>query len=462
MSKWSDREVAVVGWTDRRHRKRMSLILADFAARPEVSIPQACRDWDRTKGAYRFLSNKKVDVDQMFAGHRQATVARCSEHRRILAVQDTTELNFSHHPHTAGLGTIGNPLNRGMMVHTLLAVTTDGVPLGLLNQEVWTRDPKDRGKAAQRHQRAIDEKESQRWLTGLEQAQTVIPPETQVIVVGDRESDLFELFAVKRHSHAHLLVRVRHRNRAVEGCDAPLESCLLAQPAETVLEREIPTKTGSRLRVAKLEMRWAALTLQPPAGKGIQGIPLTFVSLREIEAPSSVSEPIDWLLVTSVEIARLAEALELVDWYCCRWRIEEYHRTLKTGCRIEERQLEEVDRLRKLLVCYSIVSWRLLWLTYTARKTPGDSCERVLNRAEWEVLCVQTDPQHRLPSEPPTLSAAVRLIGRLGGHLGRKGDGPPGTQTLWRGLMRLQDLAMGWQAHQEFQQTTVIPIDTSG
>jgi hypothetical protein len=461
MSKWSDREVAVVGWTDERHRKRMSMILSDFAARPEVSIPQACRNWSRTKGVYRFFCNPRVDVDQMFAGHRQATIARCSEHHRILAVQDTTELNYSHHPGTRGLGTIGNPVNHGMMVHTLLAVATDGVPLGVLNQEVWTRDPQDRGKAAQRHQRAIHEKESQRWLTGLQQAQKLIPPETQVVVVGDRESDLFDLFAVKRDSHAHLLVRVRHRNRAVEGCDVPLESCVLAQPAATVIEREIPTKTGSRFRLAKLEVRWAALTIQPPSGNG-EGIPLSFVSLREADPPSSVSEPIDWLLATSFEIARLEEALELIDWYCCRWRIEEYHRTLKTGCRIEESQLEEADRLRKLLVCYSIVSWRLLWLTYEARKSPTDSCERVLKRAEWEVLCVQTDPQHRLPTEPPTLSAATSMIGRLGGHLGRKGDGPPGTQSLWRGLMRLQDLAIGWQAHQQFQNPSVIPTETFG
>jgi hypothetical protein len=349
-----------------------------------------------------------------------------------------------------------------LMVHSVLALATEGVPLGLLHQEVWVRDPKTRGKAAQREKRKLEEKESQRWVAGLNQAQALISSETQVIVIGDCESDLFEFFAAERQAHAQLLVRARHRRRKIEGLEQPLESHLLAQPPASIVEIKIPTKTGSRSRTAKLELRWARLTIRPPDRVRSHAVELNFVSLREITPPPNGEEPIDWLLATSVEINSLDGALQVVQWYTRRWRIEEFHRTLKTGCRFEQRQLEQADALRRLLVCYGIVSWRLMWLTYEARTEPEQSCEKVLNRAEWQVLCVQADSRHRLPASPPTLSQAVHMIGRLGGHLGRKSDGSPGTQCLWRGLTRLQDLALGWQAFQELQHDATFTLDSFG
>lgn len=169
------------------------------------------------------------------------------------------------------------------------------------------------------------------------------------------------------------------------------------------------------------------------------------VVLAQEENPPSSVRPISWLLLTTLEIHRFEDAARCVEWYTYRWLIERYHYVLKSGCGIEQLQLETASRLHMALATYSIVAWRLLWLTYEARANPDLPCDTVLAVCEWQALCATISKNPTPPAQPPSLRAAVRMIAALGGFLGRQGDGEPGVKTIWRGLRRLHDIAATWK-----------------
>ncbi len=238
----------------------------------------------------------------------------------ILAIQDTTDLSFSHHSNKRkekGFGPISaHKYSLGLKVHSALAVTSQGVPLGLLDQITWAREPKQKGKSQQK--RSLFEKESKRWFSSLVATELSIPDETVVVTIADREADIFDLFALERRAHSHLLIRADHE-----------------------------------------------------------------VALR--------------------------------------------------------------DRIERALATYSIVAWRLLWLTIDARVNPESPCDRVLETEEWQALYARIHKSKKIPNRPPCLRQAVRWIAQLGGFLARKSDKEPGVKTIWRGLRRLNDLVTGWK-----------------
>jgi hypothetical protein len=334
-----------------------------------------------------------------------------------------------------------------LLLHTCLAATPEGVVLGVIDQQMWTRPLKDLGKRHQRRQKATCEKESQRWLRGLQATEAALAAHPQVVVIGDRESDFYDLFAAPRANNIHLLVRVCREGRCVEHEQKYLHQAVQAEPVRGTLSIEVPRKGNRAVRQAQLSVRWLTLSIRPPALRSaiLPSVSLQFVLVEEIAAPAGEA-PIRWLLATTLPVDDLDAAVRCVSYYVRRWLIERFHYTLKSGCLVEDRQFESIDNIRRAVACFSIVAWRLLWLLTEGRQHPERPCTVVLSKPEWESLEAVAEQRYRRPrrGQPPTLGEAVQLIAKLGGHLGRKCDGPPGVATLWRGLTCLSHIATGW------------------
>jgi hypothetical protein len=433
---------------DKRLNRRACRLVEQFAAHSTASIPGACGNWANSKAAYRFFDNAKVTHPAIVAGHRPACLERIRHENLVLIVQDTTSLDYTHHPNTQGLGVIDSTFAQGVMVHTSLAVSDAGVPLGLLAQQVWARDPEEKGQWKKRKQRPIEDKESFKWITAQRASLKDLPSHVCVITVADREADVYELFQETQDSHTQFLVRASWQRQLKQPAGG-----LWEQVASAPLQGEFIVEVGrapDRLpRQATVQVRFLLVTLNTPARPACQQLKLKPVSLyaievRELNPPTEV-EPLHWLLLTNRSVDTFEQAQQCVRWYCLRWLVERYHFILKSGCQIEARQLETAQRLERCLGIYAIVAWRLLWLTYQSRCAPNLPCAVALQTHEWQALYCYIHKTSLLPDTPPSLHQATRWIAQLGGFLGRKRDGEPGARVLWRGWQRLNDIAETWQ-----------------
>ncbi len=427
-----------------------------------------------------------MSASKILAPHKAQTLVRCREHSRVLALTDTTDVDFTKHPKVKGAGYLHTKTTSGFLAHSVLTVSTAGVPLGVLSAELWTRPHQDYGKSKERAKKPFAEKESSRWLRAAQAANEILTDggTTEVVMVGDRECDIFEIFAAERPRNGHLLVRLGQNRRviapSVSAEDTLVKTRIKEYAATLPLTGEREVRIGhsnsQQERVVRVGIGYASITILPP-GKTTGGVEIQLVVARQIAEPSSNApssnapssnapssnapssnapspqnageeepEPIEWILLTTVPIANVEEASTIVGYYVCRWLIERFHYTLKSGCGIEKLQLETITRLQNAVATYMLVAWRLLWLTYSARTTPELSCELVLERHEWQALYAVSSPQEALPTEPPTLQQAVILIARLGGFLARKRDGAPGVKVLWLGWSRLTDIVRTWLA----------------
>lgn len=448
MVSWAFLELIGAEFNDNRLRNRLITIVDAFARQPEASVPQACGGASEAKAAYRFLDNQKVTPEAILAPHVKWTRERAKECSVVLAVQDTTEIDLTSHPATQGTGYLGSSHCRGILLHSVLAVSPTGVPLGLLHQQMWTRPLEELGKAKARRKKTVAAKESQRWLSGLSATEEALADHPRVVLVGDRESDLYDLFAAPRRANVDLLVRVCRENRCVDHPAHSLKEAVLASPVQGTTTVELLRSGDRAARRATLSVRWLSVKILPPRNhlqhKQLEPILLHFVAVEELNPPPG-EKPVRWLLATTLPVTCLQEAIQCVQWYVYRWRIERFHYVLKSGCRIEQRELETVRRMQNAIATYSIVAWRVLWLTYQARENPDVSCEIALDRDEWRALHATVHRKQAIPQTPPSLREAVRMIARLGGFLGRKRDGEPGVKTLWKGLIRLHDITETWK-----------------
>lgn len=385
-------------------------------------------------------------MDSILQPHYQATARRAGAEPLVLAVQDTTDLNYSAHPATKNLGPIGSKATfpMGLMVHDTLLFNRQGTPLGLLDVQCWARDPEDFGKKKRRHRVPIEEKESFKWIKSFEKVAKVQKnyPGTTFVSIADRESDIYDLFerGLSDPSGPKLLIRSQHNRRLVQD-QARLWGEVAKQPVSAQIVVRIPRSKKHPARDATLAIRFARVTLKAPDRKSKKA-PLTLwvVHARETEATAQ-DDPVDWMLLTTCETITGEQAIEKVEWYACRWGVEVYHKTLKSGCRIEERQLETADRLESCLAIDMVVAWRIFHLTKLGRETPDVPCSVFFEDHEWKALVAHATNDPSPPEQPPTLREAQRMVARLGGFLGRKCDREPGTKSLWLGIQRLDDLA---------------------
>lgn len=441
---WEVNEFGRAEFSDGRLRQRLLGLARDFYARPFAPINQACNgDQGKIKGAYRFFKNTQVNMDTLLKPHIEATARRIQDEAVVLAVQDTTSLNYSTHHAMDGLGPINTRKDnaQGLKLHDTLAFTTSGTPLGVLHIKCWARDQE---RTHARKTLPIEEKESYRWLQSYQRVSEIqsLCSDTRLVSVGDREADIYELFqeAKKIPNGPDLLVRANHTCQRKTTEQQPLWQHLCSQPLAGELELYIPSKKGRKARTALLEIRHAEVEIMPP--KKLQGnapIKLWAIYAHEPDPPAG-TDAVEWLLLTTVETTGFEQACERLSWYAVRWNIEVYHRVLKSGCRIEDRRLGNAETLQACLAVDLVVAWRIFRLTMLGRTVPDVSCEIFFRKEEWEALYIYHTKNPRPPEEPPTLNEAIRTLAKLGGFIGRKSDEEPGTTSLWRGIQRLDDI----------------------
>ena len=447
---WAVHEFGRCQMSDQRLTKRLARIASAFARQPTATIPQACGGWTSAKAAYRFFENQSVEPEQILQGHQHATLEGLRAHRIVLALQDTTSLNYSTHRATQGLGPISTRGHRtvGLLAHSTLAVTPTGQALGLIHHRCQARS--EVGSAKERHQKPVEQKESGKWLQSLNACQQLAPqcPQTLLVNIADREGDLYELFAQATatvHHPVHLLVRARHDRKLATPRSRSLWKWLRRQPVLANLQVRVPRRQDQAPRVATLRVRFAPARLRPPGRKP----KLPVLTLWAIEAceenPPKGVEPIHWRLLSTLAVPTVQAALEKIQWYSLRWQIEVMHKILKSGCQIEQRQLTTARRLQRVLAVDLVVAWRLLSVCKAARETPNAPASDWFSKPEWQALWCVTFGQSRPPGKSPSVREFVRWAAQLGGFLARNSDGEPGPITLWRGLQRLNDLSLMWK-----------------
>jgi hypothetical protein len=470
---WAEEEFGGGVLGDQRLERRLQSIGRDFFAHPLMSIPQACGNKAKTKAVYRFFDHERVTMPSVLEGHYAATARRAKPEQVILAVQDTTELNYSLHPKTELLGPIcDQPGTIGMLVHDTMAYTVQGTALGLIDVQCWTRDPDVPRTDQERYELPIQQKESYKWLASWKAAVRLQQqcPESTVISLGDREADIYELLVeAKKEPKARLLVRAdqprRVQTEEAQGGLANVWQWMASRPVDGILPLELPRTAKRKARSAKLEVRYAEVQLQAPKRKPQLGsVQVWVVTAVEVGAPPG-EEPVEWRLITTLEVQSLAQALEVIQYYTQRFQIEVFHRTLKSGCKIEERQLGNAQRIEGCLAIDMVVAWRIVHLTKLGREVPEVPCTVFFEEAQWKALVAFVTRDARVPDQPPTLREATRMMAmRLGGFLGRKCDGEPGTETIWKGLQRLDDITEMWVVMAEgrsWQSPTERELDSS-
>lgn len=439
---WVHDELPGLDLGDERLNRRCMQLVSLMAEQPEASVMRCCGTMAEAKAAYRFLDNPRVSAEALRECITHAARGRICAHKRVLVAQDTTTLTLSAHPKTEGMGPVGRGAS-GFFVHTAMAISSDGTPIGIVHQQVWARDPQAAHSRDQRRDRPIEDKESYRWIQALAATEACVPATTELLTVADREADIFEMFARHRPDNSHLLIRAC-RDRRVSDTQTLFEA-VAAAPVVGQFDVTVGRGRERPPRTATLQARGLAVTITTPThgihDRSLGPVSLSVIMAEEVAAPAG-QEPLCWVLLTDLPVSDLEDARGFVRDYALRWLIERYHYTLKSGCRIEDCQLRHIDRIDRLVALYCVVALRLLWMTYTARNAPDTPCTTVFTDLEWRVLYAYVHDKPP-PDTPLSIRQAVLYVARLGGFKGRAGDGDPGVKVLWRGMIRLHDMVIG-------------------
>lgn len=445
---WSQWEFEQVDLGDKRLNTRLKKLADDLSGAPEAPINQASEDWAATKAAYRFFQNEQVTSARILSPHQGRTQERMSQEPIVLAIQDTSYLNFSRHAKTRGLGPIGDrrAAAQGLVTHNILAVTAQGLPLGLLDQKTWAREGYNQQTERERKNTSIEYKESYRWLQGIEVTQKLKPINTRVVTVCDRESDIYEFFVQAEKTQAEFVIRAAW-NRHLENSEySQLWAHLQAQPIAGYDQITVPSRDGKPERTATLAIQFSSITLgatQRPKHSlfyPLRPVKLDAVYVTEVN-PLDPDHAIEWMLLTSISVNSIEDALEKLRWYRHRWQIEVFHKILQHGCAVEHCRLQTQDRLNRYITLMSIVAWRLFWMTHLQRTEPTACATRILTETEIQTLIALENQAINDALPALSVAQAVMAIAKLGGFLGRKGDGEPGPTVLWRGWTVLQNAA---------------------
>ena len=470
---WAETEFLTLDLGDDRLNKRLVKMSQEFLKSPESPINKVCENWGDTKAAYRFFSNQNVDYRDITDAHAKATLNRCQGETIVLAVQDTSYFNYSHHPKTEDLGVLtrfkgkhkDEILTQGLCMHTTLGLSTEGLPLGIIDQKIYSRESLSPEKAELKKRShgialPIEDKESVRWLDSMRATnQLFSKSKSKVVTIADREADIYDLYQLADELGTSYLIRVSH-NRKINktaihmpetgeflfdfiGRQAPVGS----------IEIKVPPKNDRPARVATCEIRVGIVNLLPPRSykgstKNIEPLQLSIVCAKEVNN-HKYDDPIEWMLCTNLPVKTLQEAIEKLHWYCLRWRIEVFFKVVKSGFKVEDCRLESGDRLIRYLSVISVAAWKVYWLTLVSRSCPNISCEVFLNKFEWKLLFRKINPKRKIPDSPPCVSEMVTWVAQLGGFLARKGDRAPGITHVWRGLKKLSSIIEGAKIYQD-------------
>lgn len=458
---WAENELAAASFGDVRRKRRAVKVLSALGNQPSLSIPAACGGWAETMGAYRLLSNNKVTAKEILKAHCAATMERIKSHKVVLLVQDTTELDYSERQEKmSGLGPLNSDQRYGLHVHPVVAYSPDGICLGVVDVKTVIRKKGSLGKGRRRERihEPLKKRESYRWLLGYKTAQTIAEklPDTKIIMVADREADMYDIFEEASASltspKSGWLIRARHNRALVNAKNSAEETYLFEEALKTPKQGEIKFKLrsegGKPERDVVLAVHGTREDIRPPSRKHEKLSPQTIsiVIAKEISPPEG-EEPIEWRLISNLPVDTFEELELLIHHYICRWNIEIFFRTLKSGCKVEKLQLEKRDRLLPCLMFYHIATWRILYVMMLGRNCPDLPCNVVFDDEEWQAVYVvsyKTPP----PKKVPTLKEMIVLIASYGGYLNRTNDPLPGPTAMWIGLQRTRDFALAIRAFQ--------------
>lgn len=460
-------EVQGAALGDKRLTKRLGKVIESLGAKPNMSVPAATHGRAEMEAAYRFFDNDKVSPERILEPHIEATRERVSQTDVALLVQDTTDLDLTRpKQQVRGAGPLEYHTRLGVFFHPLLAFNEHGLPLGVAWQKSWTRGKikimTKNEKNRWVRKTPIEGKETYRWVEGLRATRTFAEtcPQTTCVCIADSDADVYELFCEPRataRGEVHLLVRAC-KNRIttdteVTWLEAARATECLYQCSVNVSARTAKLSTEKRkrhetrdARLAELEIRATTVTVHPPYRPGrnrkLPEVTLNVVLAEESNPPDGAT-PIQWLLATTLPTKDVQQVRQIVSYYSIRWQIEIYFRTLKGGCRIEGRQFETLERILNCLAVYTIIAWKVMYLSRLGSECPELSCELIFEPSEWKSVWM-TIRKENPPSNPPQLNEMIRMIASLGGYVIRKST-CPGTQTLWFGLQRVYDLSTAWQ-----------------
>ena len=460
-------EFAGCDFRDERLTDRMVEIGTKLGHRPTLSIPAALETRTEMEAGYRFFDNDKVTPNRILATHRQRSVERILQQPVCLLVQDTTEIELTRpSQQVEGAGPLSAESRRGAYLHPLVAFTPEKLNLGTVWQKMWSREKIDTQRTAKEKTKhletlGIEEKESFRWLQGQREARKIAETcaDTQCILVCDSESDIYEVFCESREtSHGRpleFLIRAcQNRATDVRGqkiIETVRATEVLHETQVNVSARTAKTKVETRKRAksriarsADVSVKACAVTLRPPPrpDRKLPAITLNVVLVEELSPPEG-EEAIQWVLLTTLPISNLEDVLTIVDYYCCRWPIENLFKILKSGCRIEERQFKKLSRELNAIAVYLVSAWRIHLLVHLGREIPDLDCDVMFEESEWMSVCMVVDGE--VPEKPPTLNEFIRTVASLGGYVKRK-QTEPGYQTIWIGTQRMRDLAIAYDA----------------
>ena len=460
---WAQQEFGDAKLGDRRLSERLVQSARTLATLPGQAFSGVARgDWAAVKGYYRLIDqpdDSQVSVAAILAPHRARTVQRMKAHQTVLCIQDGTDLNYTGLAQCDGLGVMGanqtGARGLGLHLHSTLVVSTEGVPIGVLNAQFTAPVAKSEQDKRTAPEIPIEQKKSFAWIAGLRECVALSKeiPQTRQVCVMDREADFFELFDEQRKTaKVELLVRAKH-DRVMSG-EAHLFEAVRQSAVQAALQVVVPrqsarpkkskqkARTATEQRTTDVQLRYLQVLLPAPASqKEKEPITLSVVHILEPSAPAD-TKPLEWFLLTTCAINSIDDAQACLRWYCLRWRIEDWHRVLKTGCRIEALAHHSAERLERAIAINLVIAWRIMLMTLLGRACPELPAAVLLSEIEVTVLNAFAK-QNRI-KQPANLGDAVRLVARLGGYLGRNNDPPPGHQLMWKGYAVLQTLCLGF------------------
>lgn len=445
---WAQDEFGGAKLGDVRRSKRLVAIAHGAASAVGTALSNTCGK-SGAQAVSRLLGRDEATYASVSQPHIDRTRERMAGQGRILAIQDTTVLDFTTHKSVDGIGPVTTaPRSRGLLMHSVLAVNEGMVPLGLLGMQLWARDESCRGCAKDRRKRSVGQKESSKWIIGLHQAQQSTPVDQPVLVIGDRESDVYALFSETRREGVELLVRLAHNRSVIDDVHKYALDALGQAPIAGIYEIDVPRQGNRPKRRAKMEVRYTQVKLARPCNGRVDGledsveVSLIWAVERDSQAAGN---SLDWTLLTTEVVDSYESAVAMIRCYSARWVIEEFHRVLKSGCKVEQMQFDTADRLKPAIAILAVVAWRILYLTKYARSKPDlDACE-VASVEEITVLRQWLRSKGESLAEIRTVRDFCIAVARLGGFLGRLSDGMPGTKTTWQGLRSLEILVLGYR-----------------
>jgi len=461
---WAEKEFGGAPLGDARLSKRLVSVAAAKAAEPERAFSGVAQgDWASVKAYYRMIDQPEesaVSLPNILAPHRGRTIRRMKGQKAVLCVQDGTDLEYTHLAQCEGLGEIGTnqtgAKSRGLHLHTTLAVAPNGLPLGVLRADC--RAPQGRSPDEERPAFAIpiEEKKTFVWIEHHRDLVDLVTqmPNTRLIEVCDREADFFEMFDEQRKdSCVQLLVRAKH-NRNITEEPFKLFQAVRQEPVQSRARVHIPRQSARPKRskqkarpkrpgrTADMAVRYMRIQLRP-AHYHADKEPVDIWAIHALEEqPPPETKAVEWFLLTTIGIQAAEDAEQCLRWYCMRWRIEDWHRVLKSGCRIEKLAHETAERLRRAIAINLVIAWRIMLMTLLGRQTPELPAGVMFSDIELRALRAYAKKKGLNP--PTLLGEAVTLVAKIGGYLGRNNDPPPGHQLLWQGYTEFQFMCLGF------------------